>query len=665
VKENVQGIAKAVTTAVKEEGERLQELKARMLAAVSSEESEEEVEPGALHDIMEHLASLHHKIERATSPLTSPRSPTAEPTSTPPSGKGKAGEGEGGGGGGEGPPALLTTRARMVNEKRRSWHSRQLEMRSIDAFLKQSKQDKDEDARLRRQRADQARRETDKRERKLGRKDSQRRKKQMRKLGRCVRECHHGLVKHLISAREATLVAHGQWTFDLRWFLFVTRGVLVSGKHLIALSEDRQGGDAAIARARALRASLLKLDDLLRLPPASSASASTPASPRGGGDDDGDGEEDLSLALRNFGLFRTNIIDDLSALIAALKLLWKRPTARTARTSLSLSLSLSLSALLTRHDTTRHDQRHDQRHDTTNDTTELEEERAAVASTVQAMEGVIRGFEAMERNVDLARRTEDSDAPDECDAQQPAEASNGGSGKKRSISLRRLRSQPEVSTTAGLLDDRKRHKAAHKSASPRERMSSSASAIATTTLRGRGDQQQQQASESEADAADRSLKTSLSSAASSLSPSPRSGSAPSSPREIEHLGRGRPPPRAPRAVTRASRKQEKRLQKPLAFIFEADMAPDAAPASIETEGHHHHHHNVDAAEAPADPDHPVAAAADEDSDEEVLTPRAAQDKARRKAERRARREARTQRREWKQWKRYELVPRPLSLSLSR
>lgn len=615
VKENVQGMAKAVTTAVKEEGERLQELKTRMLAAVSSEESEEEVEPGALHDIMEHLSSLHLKVERATSPLTSPRSPTT----TLASGKAGVGEGEGEGGG-EGPPALLTTRARMVNEKRRSWHSRQLEMRSIDAFLKQSKQDKDEDARLRRQRADQARRETDKRERKLGRKDSQRRKKQMRKLGRCVRECHHGLVKHLISAREATLVAHGQWTFDLRWFLFVTRGVLVSGKHLIALSEDRQGGDAAIARARALRASLLKLDDLLRLPPASSASAasaSTPASPRGCGDDDGDGEEDLSLALRNFGLFRTNIIDDLSALIAALKLLWKRPTAQ------------------------------------------LEEERAAVASTVQAMEGVIRGFEAMERNVDLARRTEDSDAPDECDAQQPAEASNGGSGKKkRSISLRRLRSQPEVSTTAGLLDDRKRHKAAHKSASPRERMSSSTSAIATTTLRGRGDQQQQQASESEADAADRSLKTSLSSAASSLSPSPRSGSAPSSPREIEHLGRGRPPPRAPRAVTRASRKQEKRLQKPLAFIFEADMAPDAAPASIETEGHHHHHHhNVDAAEAPADPDHPVAAAADEDSDEEVLTPRAAQDKARRKAERRARREARTQRREWKQWKRDQNVGR--------
>jgi hypothetical protein len=106
-------------------------------------------------------------------------------------------------------------------------------------------------------------------------------------------------------------------------------------------------------------------------------------------------------------------------------------------------------------------------------------------------------------------------------------------------------------------------------------------------------------------------------------------------------------------VTRASRKQEKRLQKPLAFIFEADMkAPDAAPASSETDVAA----NVDAAETPAD--HPAAAAAaDEDSDEEVLTPRAAQDKARRKAERRARREARTQRREWKQWKRDQNVGR--------
>jgi hypothetical protein len=304
VKENVQSIAKSVSSAVKEEAERLQELKARLAALESSEESEEEAETGALQDVMDHLTSLHAKIEQATSPTTSPRSPVAERT-----GESAAellyslGDSESGG-------ALTTVRARMVNEKRKSWHSRQLEMRSIDAFLKQSKRDKDEDARLRRQNASSNRRESDKRERKASKRDSKRRKKQMRKLGECVRECYSGLVKQ-ISEREDTMVTHDRWSFDLPWFLFVTRALLTSGKQLIFLSEDRQGGDVVIARARTLKASLLKLDDLLKQPPAAASSS-----------------ED-SLSLKNFGLFRTNILDDLLALVAALKVLWKRPTSRT------------------------------------------------------------------------------------------------------------------------------------------------------------------------------------------------------------------------------------------------------------------------------------------------------------------------------------------------
>lgn len=104
-----------MTSAVKEEAERLQDLAARILAAESSEESEEEIETSALDTVMERLTSLRQKIDAILNSSKQEK---------------------------ENPEDGLTN----LRTKFRSWHSRQLEMRSIDVFLKQSKLERNEEA---------------------------------------------------------------------------------------------------------------------------------------------------------------------------------------------------------------------------------------------------------------------------------------------------------------------------------------------------------------------------------------------------------------------------------------------------------------------------------------------------------------------------------------
>jgi hypothetical protein len=235
------------------------------------------------------------------------------------------------------------------------------------------------------------------------------------------------------------------------------------------------------------------------------------------------------------------------------------------------------------------------------------------------MEGVILGFEVMERNVGTTA-TEDNLVRQH----QPGSENHKDKTATKSISLRRLRSQPEVSSD---LDNRRlQRKSARNSTSPRGRLSSSTSAIPTMAIRCDDCHQPPNLSLMEGETqSTESLETSLSTTALSS----RSGSALSSPRGV--VQPNKQPPLTPRAVTWASRKQEKRLQKPLAIIFAAEEANhEKMGATASSDGVEHLAREPERKSQPAH------------QDEKVL----------RKAERQARREARSQRREWKQWKRY-------------